>query len=93
MLNFLILNTGSLQKLYSIFVNDYLTWIFFAVVVIIVIKDAFSGSIRSLLQHLGVAILVAVILFGVEVLFGPSGIFTRTGTDLVKEAVQNVILR
>lgn len=93
MLNFLILNTGSLQKLYSIFVNDYLAWIFFAVVVIIVIKDAFSGSIRSLLQHLGIAILVAVILFGVEVLFGPSGILTRTGTDLVKEAVQNVILR
>lgn len=92
MLN-LILNTGSLQKLYSIFVNDYLAWIFFAVVVIIVIKDAFSGSIRSLLQHLGVAILVAVILFGVEVLFGPSGIFTRTGTGIVKEAVQNVILR
>lgn len=93
MLNFLILNTGSLQKLYSIFVNDYLVWIFFIVVVIIVIKDAFNGSIRSLLQHLGIAILVAVILFGVEVLFGQNGIFTRIGTDLVKEVIQNVILR
>lgn len=88
----LILNAGSFQRLYSIFVHDYLAWIFFAVIVIIVIKDAFSGSFRSLLQHIGIAVLVAVILFGAEILFGENGIFTRTATDIVKEGVQNMIM-
>lgn len=89
MLN-LILNTGGLESLFKLLISNYVTWIFLAVVVIIVIKDAFTKGIRQVIIDVIVAVIVAVIVFGANMFFGENGLFTKTGTDIAKEVANTI---
>jgi uncharacterized membrane protein YwaF len=89
MLN-LILNTGGLESLFKLLISNYVTWIFLAVVVVIVIKDAFTKGIRQVIIDVVVAVIVAVIVFGANMFFGENGLFTKTGTDIAKEVANTI---
>lgn len=91
MLN-LILNTGGLESLFKLLISNYVTWIFLAVVVVIVIKDAFTKGIRQVIIDVVVAVIVAVIVFGANMFFGENGLFTKTGTDIAKEVANTIRL-
>lgn len=80
-----LLSSGGLSSLFNSFINDWLAWIFFAMIAVSCLVCAFKHEWRRLAQILVGGAIVAAVIFGAKEFFGKSGVFTKVAENLGKQ--------